>query len=345
MRLATQEAAMPNPIPPRLSLPTDGSVAAETLDAYLERAAGSDPQRRALAALIAGIAAACVPLAGRLAAGMLPGDPNAITGTNRSGDRQKALDMGAHDHLLAALGGLSVASVLSEEAEDVIPLDPAGLFDVAMDPIDGSGSIGIGAPLGALFTVFPAGGGFLRRGRDVIAAVYLSFGHSTDLGFGMGDGVSLATLDPETGTFHVDTPRVTLPGRASTVAFNASNLRHWPEGLRRYVEDLLAGGDGPRERDFNMRWIAAAVGDLHRILRRGGVFMYPADARPGYQAGYLRLVYEAFPIAYLIEQAGGAATDGATPILDLMPADHHARVPLFFGARDEIATLHDYLTH
>jgi fructose-1,6-bisphosphatase I len=335
---------MPEPTPTRLVLDTDGGSESTPLAAYLAEAARTDPRRRALATLIAGIAAACVPLAGRLAAGMLPGDPNAIVGTNESGDLQQALDMGAHDHLVAALRGLSVASVLSEEAEAVIPLDPDGLFDVAMDPIDGSGSIGIGTPLGALFCVFPAGGGFLRRGRDVIAAAYLSFGHSTDLGFSMGDGVALATLDPETGSFHVDTLRVALPERATTIAFNASNLRHWPDGLRRYVGDLLEGADGPRGRDFNMRWIAAAVGDLHQILRRGGVFMYPADARPGYEAGYLRLVYEAFPIAYLIEQAGGAATDGATPILDLTPAAHHARVPLFFGARDEIATLHDYLT-
>lgn len=333
---------MPNQT--RLTLDSDGPVSSPALDAHLDGAAGSDPTRRTLAGLIAGIAAACVPLAGRLAAGALPGDPNMIVGTNESGDRQKALDMGAHHHLIAALRGLSVASVLSEEAEDIIPLDPEGLFDVAMDPIDGSGSIGIGAPLGALFCVFPAGGGFLRCGRDVIAAVYVSFGHSTDLGFSMGDGVALATLDPATGTFHVDTPRVALPDRARTVAFNASNLRHWPDRLRRYVGDLMDGAEGPRGRDFNMRWIAAAVGELHRILRREGVFMYPADARPGNENGYLRLAYEAFPIAYLIEQAGGAATDGATPILDLTPAALHARVPLFFGARDEIATLHAYLT-
>lgn len=332
----------PNPTPARLTLETDGEIRGTPLAAYMAETCGTDPQRRALAVLIEGIAAASVPLARRLAAGKLPGDPTAIVGTNESGDRQKALDMGAHHHLVAAMRGLSVASVLSEEAEAVIPLDPDGLFDVAMDPIDGSGSIGIGAPLGALFCVFPAGGGFLRRGREAIAAIYVSFGHSVDLGFSTGDGVALATLDPETGVYHIDTTRVSLPDRADTIAFNASNLRHWPDGLRHYVDDLMAGADGPRARDFNMRWLAAAVGDLHRILRRGGMFMYPADARPGYADGYLRLAYEAFPIAFLIEQAGGAATDGATPILDLAPAHPHARVPLFFGAQNEIATLHGY---
>lgn len=329
---------------PVLTLDADGPIRGATLTAHLAACAGANPDRGARAALIAGIANACVPIAGRLAAGMLPGDPTAIVGSNESGDRQKALDMGAHHHLLAALQDLSVARVLSEEVQDVIPLDPHGRFDVALDPIDGSGSIGIGAPLGTLFCVFPAGDSFLRSGRDVIAAGYMSFGHSVDLGFSMGDGVTIATLDTASGDFHIDATGVTLPARASTIAFNASNLRRWPDGLRRYVDDLLQGADGPRGRDFNMRWIAAAVGDLHRILRRGGVFMYPADPRPGYENGFLRLAYEAFPIAFMIEQAGGAATDGTTPILDLTPAHLHDRVPLFFGARDEIATLHDYLS-
>lgn len=327
-----------------LTLAQDRAISAPTLAQYLARWAADDRQT-ALAALLAALAEGSIPLAGRLAQGHLTGDPTAVLGTNESGDKQKALDMAAHDHFVALLRGLSVARILSEEAEKVIELDPNGQFDVAMDPIDGSGSIGIGAPLGALFAIFPAGESFLRPGREMIAAAYVSFGHSVDFGFSAGDGVSIATLDPVTGTFHVDTTDVRLKDDTSTIAFNASNRKRWLGGLQTYVLDLLEGADGPRGRDFNMRWIAAAVGDLHRILRRGGLFMYPADNRPGYEDGFLRLAYEAFPIAYLIEQAGGAATDGTRAILDLTPAHLHDRVPLIFGNRNEVATVGAYLSN
>ncbi|TFL16229.1 class 1 fructose-bisphosphatase [Jannaschia formosa] len=327
-----------------LNLAIDGPITFPTLMAHLDAWAGEDPARRDLAKLLTALAEASIPLAARLAQGGLPGDPTEVIGTNKSGDRQKALDMAAHHHFISALHGMSVARVLSEEAEEVETVDAEGRFDIAMDPIDGSGSIGIGAPLGALFCVFPAGDSFLRPGREIVAACYVSFGHSVDFGFSTGDGVAIATLDPGTGTFHVGATGVTLRPDTSTVAFNASNRRRWSRGLRRYVDDLLLGAEGPRGRDFNMRWIAAAVGDLHRILRRGGVFLYPGDARPGYEAGFLRLAYEAFPIAYLIEQAGGTATDGRTAILHLSPAHLHDRVPLIFGSRGEVAALCDYLT-
>lgn len=331
-----------SPAPRALDLATDRPVAAPTLAQHLAAWAGNDAGRRALAEVVQRVAEDCIPLAGRLRLGRLPGRPDAVVGTNESGDRQKALDVAAHDHLIEALRGASVARVLSEEAEEVITLDPAGLFDVAVDPIDGSGSIGIGAPLGALFCVFPTGESFLRPGREIVAAGYVSFGHSVDMGFSLGDGVVIATLDAQ-DVFRIDETGVRVPETTATVAFNASNLRRWTPGLRAYVDDLMRGAEGPRGRDFNMRWIAAAVGDLHRILRRGGLFMYPADTRPGYGEGFLRLAYEAFPIAYLMEQAGGTASDGANAILDLSPRHLHDRVPLIFGSRDEVATLQDYL--
>lgn len=327
----------------QLSLPCDKPVNACPLSAKLADWAGDEDGRRALAALVQRVAEAAVPLAQRLALGRLPGDPAAITGTNQSGDRQKALDLGAHDHYIRALAGLSVAQFLSEEADEIDILDPGGRFDIAIDPIDGSGSIGIGAPLGVLFCIFPAGSGFARPGREIVAAGYVSFGHTVDFGFSTGDGVAIATLDPRDGEFYIDSSDVTIPRDTSSIAFNASNVRRWPPELRGYIDSLVAGADGPRGRDFNMRWIAAAVGDLNRILRRGGVFLYPADTRPGYEHGFLRLAYEAFPIAYLMEQAGGAASDGATPILDLSPAHPHARVPLFFGSAGEMAVLLDHL--
>ncbi|WP_306258671.1 class 1 fructose-bisphosphatase [Pararhizobium sp. IMCC21322] len=327
-----------------LHLSSDDVVRGPTLAAHLTAWAGVDGNRQALAALVGGIAEASIPLAARLAQGQLTGDPSAVIGTNQSGDRQKALDVAAHDHFLDALCTLSVANILSEEAEEVIGLDPEGHFDVAIDPIDGSGNIGIGAPLGVLFCVFPAGESFLRQGRDIIAAGYVSFGHSVDFGCSVGSGVAIATFDPDSDAFILDEDGVTIEDTCTSIAFNASNHRRWAPDLRRYVDDLLLGEDGPRELDFNMRWIAAAVGDLHRILRRGGFFMYPGDSRPGRENGFLRLAYEAFPIAYLIEQAGGAATNGSRPILDLIPNTPHERVPLFFGARAEVSKLHDYLT-
>ncbi|MDZ7908511.1 MAG: class 1 fructose-bisphosphatase [Gemmobacter sp.] len=313
-----------------LQLPSDGALTGISLRDHLS-AAGS------VGGIVAALAGAVPALGARLAAGVLPGDPAAIVGVNDSGDRQKALDVGAHHHMIAALRGCGVRMVLSEEAEEVVLLDPDGAFDVAIDPIDGSGSIGIGAPLGMLFSILPAAPeGFLRPGRAIVAAGYASFGHSLDFGFSLGDGVHVATFDAVSGDFRLVHRGLTLAPTAKTIAYNASNERHWPEGLQAWARDLRAGKDGPRGRDFNMRWLAAAVGELHRILLQGGAFLYPADRRRGYENGRLRLIYEAGPIAFLIEQAGGRATDGVTPILDLLPAGHHAHTALIFGASDEV---------
>jgi fructose-1,6-bisphosphatase I len=318
-----------------LTCQADGPITAPVLAQYL-RQQGIE---RELARLIEVIAEGSVAVALRLAQGRLCGDPTAVVGTNESGDRQKALDMAAHEHFLALFRGVSVARVLSEEAEEVALLNPEGQFDIAMDPIDGSGSIGIGAPLGALFAIFPAGESFLRPGREMIAACYVSFGHSVDFGFSTGRGVAIAALDPVSGMYHVDAPEVRVKPATRTLAFNASNQRRWSAPLRSHIERLMQGAEGPCGKDYNMRWIAAAVGDLHRILRQGGLFLYPADSRPGYEAGFLRLAYEAFPIAFLIEQAGGLASDGAGAILDRVPEHIHDRVPLFFGSREEMLAL------
>jgi fructose-1,6-bisphosphatase I len=328
-----------------LRLPGDAAtIAAPTLGAHLSEWAGTDARRAALAEIATAIAAAAVPLARRLALAALPGDPAAPVGTNETGDTQKALDLAAHARMLEALSGASVANVLSEEAPEPIRLSADGFYDVAIDPIDGSGSIGIGAPVGLLFAVFPRSETFLRAGREAVAAGYVSFGHSTDLGLTLGAGVTLATFDTDAGAFRVTVPRAEVPRHTRMIAYNASNVRHFAPGLRRYVDDCLAGADGPRRGDTNMRWIAAAVGDLHRILLTGGVFLYPADARPGYAAGHIRLLYEAVPIALLMEQAGGAATDGIAPILGQVPDAPHAKTPLVFGAADEVATVATYLT-
>lgn len=319
-----------------LKLPNDGPAQGRLLSDVL---AGDGP-----AAIVLAIAEAQPPLAARLAAGRMHGDPEAIVGVNDSGDKQKALDVAAHDHMIDVLRAAGVRLVLSEEAEELIELNPGGDWDVAMDPIDGSGSIGIGAPLGMLFSILPAAPeGFLRDGRAVVAAGYASFGHSVDFGWSLGDGVHVATWDAEAGAFRVTRENVLLKPTASTIAYNASNERHWAPGLQAWVADLRAGKDGPRGRDFNMRWLAAAVGELHRILLKGGAFLYPADRRPGYENGRLRLIYECVPIAFLVEQAGGLASDGQEPIRYRKPIALHDMTPLIFGAKDEVETILDYL--
>ena len=311
-----------------LSLSGDAVITAPSLEAHLATRSGN----AALTGIACAIAHAAAPIAARLAQAGLPGDPAQIVGTNDSGDRQKALDRAAHEHLLEALARVDVRAVVSEEAEDEITLHPVGRYDVAIDPIDGSGSIGIGAPLGLLFCVFEAGNTLQRPGTEVIAAGYVSFGHSTDMGLSLGNGVDLFTLDPASGRFHLAREQVRIPENKPMIAYNASNTGHWPAPLRDHVETRIEAG-------ANMRWIAAAVGDLHRILLQGGIFLYPADARKGYENGRLRLLYEAFPIAYLIEQAGGAATDGTTRILDCITERLHQHSPLIFGDRDMVAAI------
>ncbi|AUC55479.1 fructose-bisphosphatase class I [Sagittula sp. P11] len=292
--------------------------------------------------IVNALAHALPAIAARLAAGRLPGDPAALVGTNDSGDAQKALDVGAHDHILAELRGCGVRHLLSEEAVAVETLDPDGGYDIAIDPIDGSGSIGIGAPLGMLFVIYPTGPvTFARPGSEAVASGYASFGHSLDFGYTLGQGIQVFTFDGQ--DFREAARDLRIKPTTSTIAYNASNERHWPEGLQAWARDLRLGKDGPRGRDFNMRWLAAAVGELHRIVLQGGAFLYPADRRKGYENGRLRLAYEAVPIAFLMEAAGGKATDGKRRILDHVPADPHENVPLVFGAAEEVDVIARYL--
>lgn len=319
-----------------LTLPHDKPIAGDLLHVRLPDAGAGRIVRH--------IAEALPAIADRLAAGLLPGDPAVLVGTNDSGDAQKALDVGAHEHMLAALSGCSIRHVLSEEAEAIVTLDPEGEFDVAMDPIDGSGSIGICALLGMLFVIYPAGDGSFRRpGTEAVAAGYACFGHSVDFVWSLGDGVHIATLDRKSDDFRIAAENITLRPETSMIAYNASNERFWRPGLQAYLRDVIEGKDGPRGKNFNMRWLAAAVGDLHRIMLKGGAFLYPQDRRKGYENGRLRLAYEAIPIAFIVEQAGGRASDGRNRILDLVPAVPHAFCPLIFGSADEVGRIEAYV--
>lgn len=317
-----------------------------SVDEYLILWAGSDPSRRAVAALIQAILEGACVLAGRIGTGSLEGDPARLVGANTDGDAQKAIDVASHELFVELLERAGAAQVLSEEADAPVVFKPAGL-GVAIDPIDGSGNIGLGAPVGTIFSIIPFKEGedpFLMPGKCQAAAGYVLFGSTVDLGFSVGEGVVQATMHPQTGEFVVVRDHVRIAAETSELAFNASLQRHLHPGLASYVRDCLDGKDGVRGRDFNMRWLGSAVGDIHRILLRGGVFFYAADSRAGYENGRLRLQYEANPIAFLMQQAGGTATDGLSPILEKLPAANHCRTPLVFGSTEEVALIARYLT-
>ncbi len=269
----------------------------------------------------------------------------ASAGTNAGGDGQKALDVIADEAFMAALRGSAVAHYASEEQDEILSFGP-GALALAIDPLDGSSNIDVNVSIGTIFSIFPAAetpeASFLRKGAEQIAAGYIIFGPQCALVASFGEGLHEWLLDPETGRFERIGDPAPLAPETSEYAINASNYRHWLAPVRAFIDDLMAGADGPRGRNFNMRWIASLVAETHRILRRGGVFLYPADARKGYERGRLRHVYECAPIAFLIEQAGGAATDGADPILEIVPTGLHARTPFVFGTASKVARVAAY---
>ncbi|MFN4063459.1 class 1 fructose-bisphosphatase [Azoarcus communis] len=273
---------------------------------------------------------------------------------NVQGEAQKKLDVIANEILLQAneWGG-HLAGMASEEVETVhqIPFDyPKGGYLLLFDPLDGSSNIDINVSVGTIFSVLrnPEGrtdvteDSFLQPGSEQIAAGYAVYGPSTQFVLTVGHGVHAFTLDREMGSFIYTHPFMTVPDETSEFAINASNARHWEAPVKRYIDELQQGKTGPRGRDFNMRWVASMVADVHRVLTRGGIFMYPLDEKCRAQGGKLRLMYEANPMAMLIEQAGGAATTGRERILDVVPGKLHQRVPVILGSRAEVERVTAY---
>ncbi|WP_134678575.1 class 1 fructose-bisphosphatase [Paracoccus ravus] len=271
---------------------------------------------------------------------------SAAVGTNADGDGQKALDVMADDLFRAALAGAGVRWFASEEQEDAIELDPSGTWAVAIDPLDGSSNIDTNVSIGSIFSVYAAeadaAASFLRPLHDQIAAGYIIYGPRCAMMVSFGDGVQHYALCPASDAFRLEAARLSIPEDACEFAINASNYRHWSRPVRAFIDDCLAGSDGPRGRNFNMRWIASLVAETHRILIRGGVFLYPSDARKGYEHGRLRMLYECGPIAFLISQAGGQATDACEPILDLRVETLHQRTPFVFGSAEKVARIAAY---
>ncbi|MDX2484846.1 MAG: class 1 fructose-bisphosphatase [Pseudodonghicola sp.] len=279
-------------------------------------------------------------LAQTIARGPLEGALGVEVGSNSDGDNQKALDVMADEAFAAALPGTGVRWYASEEQETVQEIDADGALALAIDPLDGSSNIDVNVTIGTIFSILPALEGadesFLRSGRDQIAAGYFIYGPMTALVVTFGDGVFSFVRDPQTGRFVQVGDRMKIPATSSEFAINASNYHQWSKPVRAYIDDCLLGLEGPRAKNFNMRWVASLVAEAHRILSRGGIFLYPSDSRPGYEQGRLRMVYECAPIAMLVEQAGGRATTGPKPLLDQCPDQLHARTPLIFGTPEKV---------
>ena len=264
---------------------------------------------------------------------------------NVQGEEQKKLDVLANDLLLEALANNAhCAGVASEELDDATPANADGSLLVLFDPLDGSSNIDINMAVGTIFSILPyqrqgqisANSDFLQAGNQQLAAGYLLYGTSTVLALTIADNVVMFSLDPDSNDYVLIEENVQIDADTSEYAINASNYRYWQAPMQQYIDELIAGKTGVRGRDFNTRWVAAMVGDVHRILCRGGLFTYPFDTKDANKAGKLRLMYEANPMSLLVERAGGAATDAVQRILDIEPTDIHQRVPVVLGSKNEV---------
>jgi fructose-1,6-bisphosphatase I len=306
------------------------------LHAYLDWPTHQNPMRAATVAVIEALASAAIELAGTIAAGPLGGVSGEAAGVNPDGDRQRDIDLVADRLMREALRSAPVAAVLSEEAELPETLNADAPLCVAIDPLDGSANLENNISIGTIFSIRPKGfdviSTFFEPGTAQIAAGCFIFGPQTVLVLALDQCVDCFTLDPRTREFVLTARDVQVPQDTAEFAINASNRRHWSGAVRGYIDECLAGVNGERGQDFNMRWVGSLVAEAYRILMRGGVFLYPADERQGYREGRLRLLYEAHPIALIMEWAGGAASNGRSRILELSARTPHQRVPLIMGS-------------
>ncbi|TCM59727.1 D-fructose 1,6-bisphosphatase [Acinetobacter calcoaceticus] len=302
-----------------------------------------------LADVILSIANTCKTIDQALQSGAMAGILGSAEHENVQGETQKKLDVISNDYLIDALkihphvGGLA-----SEELDEFTAAQENGKYLVLFDPLDGSSNIDINMCVGTIFSILPAlnattqAQDFLQAGTQQVAAGYVLYGPSTMLVLTLGAGVVFFTLDPKTQQFLLTTENIQVASDTQEYAINASNQRHWEAPVQRYIEELQLGKTSTRAKDFNMRWVACMVGDIHRILCRSGIFLYPFDTKDPNKAGRLRLMYEANPMSMLIEQAGGAATTGRVRILEIQPTELHQRVPVVIGSKNEVDLVSQY---
>jgi fructose-1,6-bisphosphatase I len=320
------------------------------LEAFLDQHVAANDGLAAASVAIREIASKTVDLAELVALGPLAGRMGESRSvTNEGGDVQKELDVVANDLFVSALQHAPVAIVLSEELDEPLVLDASAPLVVAIDPLDGSSNIDTNVSIGTIFSILPVlqdaadtSAHFLQPGSAQLASGFAVYGPQTSLVIALGGETRIFTYDRRVKKFLQIPNPVQIPAQSSEYAINASNYRHWAPSVQAFVDACVQGAEGPHGRNFNMRWIASAVAEAYRILLRGGVYIYPSDARPGYGDGRLRLVYEANPMALIVENAGGSATDGLNRILDLVPKHPHVHVPLVFGSASLVELIARY---
>ncbi|MFN4262606.1 MAG: class 1 fructose-bisphosphatase [Thioalkalivibrionaceae bacterium] len=308
--------------------------------------------------LLNDIGVACKKISALVNKGALVDVLGSAGSENVQGETQKKLDVISNEVFIEALScNGHVAGLASEEMDDILELPkdaPRGHYLVLFDPLDGSSNIDVNVSVGTIFSILRAPKGrenpttedFLQPGSQQVAAGYCLYGPSTMMVLTTGQGVNMFTLDPDFGEFLLTRENVRIPEDTQEFAINASNSRFWEAPMKRYIDECLAGKEGPRGKDFNMRWVASMVAEVHRILTRGGVFTYPVDEKlkSKNQSGKLRLMYEANPMSFIVEQAGGASSTGRERILDIPPEGIHQRVPVALGAKNEVARIVEYHT-
>lgn len=303
--------------------------------------------------LLNNIVTACKQISHRVNRGALIGVLGSAGSENVQGEVQKKLDIITNDIMVKALDWSGhIGGMASEEIDDPIKIPkhiPKGKYLVLFDPLDGSSNIDINLTVGTIFSVLrcregvePEPEDFLRKGTEQVCAGFVTYGPSTMLVLTTGNGVNGFTLDQDVGEFILTHCNMRIPEDTGEFAINMSNQRFWEPPVKQYIDECIAGSEGPRGKNFNMRWIASLVADVYRILNRGGVFLYPYDSRDPSRPGKLRLMYEANPMAFIIEQAGGVCTTGTQRILDIKPTDIHQRVPLIFGSKNEVERIIRY---
>ena len=325
-----------------------------TLSRYLvEQQRNSPAITPDLRLIVESVASACKAIGVAIGKGELAGVLGGAGSENIQGEAQKKLDVISNDILIRTKqANGTLAAMASEEMDEIylIPTEyPQGDYLLLFDPLDGSSNIDVNISVGTIFSVLKKADDnavtvtdFLQPGTAQVCAGYAVYGPSTQLVLTFGQGVDCFTLDRELGEFILTQRQMRIPEDTKEFAINMSNQRFWESPVQRYIEELLMGTTGPREKDFNMRWVASMVADVHRILTRGGVFMYPLDSKTREQGGKLRLLYEANPMSMLIEQAGGASTTGRERIMALEPQKLHQRVPVVLGSRNEVERVTRY---
>ncbi len=325
-----------------------------TLSHYLVEQQRSNPAiTHDLRLIVESVAAACKAIGVAIGKGELAGVLGGAGTDNVQGEAQKKLDVISNDILIRAKqANGTLAAMASEEMDEIylIPTEyPQGDYLLLFDPLDGSSNIDVNISVGTIFSVLKKHDDdavqvshFLQPGSAQVCAGYALYGPSTQLVLTLGNGVDCFTLDREHGEFILTQKQLRIPEDTREFAINMSNQRFWEAPVQNYVEELLMGSSGPREKDFNMRWVASMVADVHRILSRGGIFMYPIDSKTREQGGKLRLLYEANPMSMLIEQAGGASSTGRHRILSLEPQKLHQRVPVVLGSKNEVERVVKY---